>query len=154
MKPGFRLTRRDDANNVHTFQVGAQFEALIVGVGMAPFDSRYTWVGFNFISDQVCPGVFSQPLLLSFFTADQRRQLTNDHCSSSTFLPFLSTGDEITFFRGTLPYEHPRNLSLLFLFWKFLPELRAELCGAAQPFFESNLLLWNLFFCKYTQYGL
>ena len=34
--------------------MGARFEALIEGVLMAPLDSRYTQVGFNLISVQVC----------------------------------------------------------------------------------------------------
>ena len=34
--------------------MGAHFEALIEGVLMASLDSRYTQVGFNFISVQVC----------------------------------------------------------------------------------------------------
>ena len=35
--------------------MGACFGALIEGVLMAPLDSRYTQVGFNSISVQVCP---------------------------------------------------------------------------------------------------
>ena len=34
--------------------MGAHFEALIEGVLMAPMDSRYTQVGLNLISVQVC----------------------------------------------------------------------------------------------------
>ena len=34
--------------------MGARFEALIEGVLIAPLDYRYTEVGFNFISAQVC----------------------------------------------------------------------------------------------------
>ena len=34
--------------------MGAHVEALIASVLMAPLDSRYTQVGFNFISVQVC----------------------------------------------------------------------------------------------------
>ena len=36
------------------------------------------------------PGANASGITTHIFTADQRRQLTNDHCSSSTFLPFLS----------------------------------------------------------------
>ena len=36
--------------------MGAHFEALIEGILMAPLDSRYTQVGFNLISVQVCSG--------------------------------------------------------------------------------------------------
>ena len=39
--------------------MGAHFEALIEGVLMTPLDSRYTQVGFNLISVQVCLGNFS-----------------------------------------------------------------------------------------------
>ena len=39
---------------VHTYQVGAHFEALDEGVLMASLDPRYyTQVGFNYISVQV-----------------------------------------------------------------------------------------------------
>ena len=34
--------------------MGACYEALEVGVLVAPLNSRYTQVGFNFISVQVC----------------------------------------------------------------------------------------------------
>ena len=34
--------------------MGAHFEALIEGVLMAPLDSRYSQVGFNLMSVQVC----------------------------------------------------------------------------------------------------
>ena len=37
-----------------TYQEGARFVALDEGVLMAPLESRYTQVGFNFISVQVC----------------------------------------------------------------------------------------------------
>ena len=39
--------------SVQTYQVGARFEALIEIVLMAPLDSRYKQVGFNFISIQM-----------------------------------------------------------------------------------------------------
>ena len=43
--------------NLQTYQVGARFKSLKEGVLMAPLDSRYTQVGFNLISFQVCtPG--------------------------------------------------------------------------------------------------
>ena len=54
------------------------------------------------------------------FTADERRQLTNDLCSSSTFLPFFLAGDEITF------SAELRTLQLCNLF--------AELCVAPATF--------------------
>ena len=34
--------------------MGARFKALTEGVLMAPLDSRYTQVGFNIVSVQVC----------------------------------------------------------------------------------------------------
>ena len=37
-----------------TYQVGANFKALGEGVLVTPLDSRYTQVGFNLISVQVC----------------------------------------------------------------------------------------------------
>ena len=37
--------------------MGARFEVLDEGVLMAPLDTRYTQVGFNSISVQVCMGV-------------------------------------------------------------------------------------------------
>ena len=42
--------------------MGARFEALIEGVLMAPLDFRYTQVGFNLISVQVCYTLKSLPL--------------------------------------------------------------------------------------------
>ena len=37
--------------------MGARFEALIEGVLMTPLDFKYTQVGFNLISVQVCSGL-------------------------------------------------------------------------------------------------
>ena len=37
-----------------TCQVGAHFEALDEGVLLVPLDHKYTQVGFNLVSDQVC----------------------------------------------------------------------------------------------------
>ena len=48
------LPLRNVGASIQTHQVGAGFEALIEGVLMAPLDSRYAQVGFNFISVQVC----------------------------------------------------------------------------------------------------
>ena len=39
---------------LQTYQEGAHFKALSEPVLMAPLDSRYTQVGFNVISVQVC----------------------------------------------------------------------------------------------------
>ena len=39
--------------------MGAHFEALDEGVLVAPLDSRYTKVGFNLISVQVCAWFYS-----------------------------------------------------------------------------------------------
>ena len=39
---------------MQTYQLGARFEELIESVLMTPLDSRYTQVGFNLISVQVC----------------------------------------------------------------------------------------------------
>ena len=41
-------------SSLETFQVGAHFEALDEGVLLVLLDSRYTQVGFNLISVQVC----------------------------------------------------------------------------------------------------
>ena len=42
-----------------TYQVGVRFEAFDEGILMAPLEPRYTQVGFNFNSVQVCGGDFS-----------------------------------------------------------------------------------------------
>ena len=47
------------------YQVGAHFEALDEGLLVAPLDSRYTQVGFNLISVQVC--INFESLLLQNF---------------------------------------------------------------------------------------
>ena len=41
-------------SELQTYQVGAYFEALDEGVNLVPLDPRYTQVGFNLISVQVC----------------------------------------------------------------------------------------------------
>ena len=46
--------KRDVGAGVQTYQAGARFEAFLESVPMAPLDLRYTQVGFNFISVQVC----------------------------------------------------------------------------------------------------
>ena len=51
------------------YQVGARFEALTKGILKAPLDPRYTQVGFNFISVQVCINPFIQ---MSIFCALER----------------------------------------------------------------------------------
>ena len=40
--------------DLETYQVGAYFEALDEGVLLVPLDPRYTQVGFNLVSVQVC----------------------------------------------------------------------------------------------------
>ena len=40
--------------SLETYQVGAHFEALDEGVLLVPLDPRYTQVGFNLVSVQVC----------------------------------------------------------------------------------------------------
>ena len=40
--------------NFEAYQVAAHFKGLAEGVLVAPLDSRYTQVGFNLISVQVC----------------------------------------------------------------------------------------------------
>ena len=45
---------KDNEANLQTYQVGAHFEALSESVLMAPSDSRYTEVGFNLFSVEVC----------------------------------------------------------------------------------------------------
>ena len=40
--------------SIRWYQEGARLEALIKSVLMAPLDSRYTQVGFNLVSVQVC----------------------------------------------------------------------------------------------------
>ena len=44
----------DHGANLKTYQVGAHFEALDEVVLLVPLDPRYTQVGFNLISVQVC----------------------------------------------------------------------------------------------------
>ena len=41
----------------YRYQVGACYEALVEGVPIAPLDSRYTQVGLNLVSVQVCDGI-------------------------------------------------------------------------------------------------
>ena len=69
--------------------MGARFEALVEGVPVAPFDSRYTQVGFYLISVQVCQGA------LSIFHPAQR-ELQN----SISFLVYepISFGDTLLLF--------------------------------------------------------
>ena len=50
---GPSLVRDFDAN-LETYQVGAHFEALDEDVLPVPLDLRYTQVGFNLVSVQVC----------------------------------------------------------------------------------------------------
>ena len=65
---------------------------------------------------------------LGFYCRFYRRQLAKDYCNSSAF-PFLFlAGDHFPF-----------------LFWKLLPELRAELCGASRNLSLKATLLWKLF---------
>ena len=54
IRSGFRLALKDVGANLQTYQVGARFEGLTEGVLIAPLDSRYTQVGFNLSSVQVC----------------------------------------------------------------------------------------------------
>ena len=49
----------DVGAKLQTYKVGAHFEALTEGIRIVPLDSRYTQVGFNLMSVQVC-----QPQLL------------------------------------------------------------------------------------------
>ena len=65
---GWRL--RDVGANLQTYQVGAHFEALIEGVFMGPWDSRYSQVGFNLFL--VCSPT---PHFLHFHAASATRHL-------------------------------------------------------------------------------
>ena len=56
---------KDNEANLQTYQVGAHFEALSEPVLMAPSDSRYTEVGFNLLSVQVCH--VKSSLIIFFF---------------------------------------------------------------------------------------
>ena len=60
---------KDNEANLQTYQVGARLEALDTGYLMALLDPRYTQVGFNFISVQVCINPFIQ---MSIFCALER----------------------------------------------------------------------------------
>ena len=60
--------------------MGARFEALIEGVLMAPSDSRYTQVGFNLISVQVCEDFHKDFLRLVLRQSDTR----NSHKRSNS----------------------------------------------------------------------
>ena len=40
--------------SIQTYEVGSPFKALIEGILMAALDSRYTQVGFNLVSVEVC----------------------------------------------------------------------------------------------------
>ena len=44
----------DVGANLQTYQVRAHFEALDEGILLVPLDPRYTQVGFNLISVQLC----------------------------------------------------------------------------------------------------
>ena len=75
-------------------------------------------------------------LTVNIFTADQRWQLTNDHCSSSTFLFFLS------FLQLVMKSLFSRNFALLRNFATF----SRNFASRAQPYFENFVffvLLWH-----------
>ena len=60
--------------------MGAHFEALNEGVLLVPLDPRYTQVGFNIISVQVCSSrrsVFCAAKLLFNFGGGLRREILN-----------------------------------------------------------------------------
>ena len=57
--------------------MGAHFEALDEGVLLVPLDPRYTQVGFNLISVQVCFSFFFHFYSLSLSCARKRDDLSD-----------------------------------------------------------------------------
>ena len=52
--------KRDVGAILGTYQVGSHFEALNEGVLLVPYDPKYTKVGFNLVSVQVCVDLTSR----------------------------------------------------------------------------------------------
>ena len=49
----------DHGAHLETYQAGAHFETLDEGVLLVPFNPRYTLVGINLVSVQVCNPFFA-----------------------------------------------------------------------------------------------
>ena len=59
--------------------MGARFEALDVGVLMAPLDPRYSQVGFNFISVHECIGIISLAVFFNPYVLELYKARENVH---------------------------------------------------------------------------
>ena len=72
--------------------MGARFEALMEGVLMAALDSRYTQVGFNLISVQVCDAVLIVSYIwLRTWKVDQRGRILTWDLPSILMLPHVTS---------------------------------------------------------------
>ena len=83
--------------------MGAHFKALLEGVLMAPLDSRYTQVGFNYISVQLCDW---------FRSGAGRLSLQSDDMGGANLLNFRKAIGKLFFRHGFFIQKHLGTLDL------------------------------------------
>ena len=97
--------------------MGAHFEALDEGIIMAPLDSRYTQVGCNYVSVQVCP-----PLITEFKDLHQH-QLFKTFSDPGMKVPgqdkdwALPTTFKVSSYQGLWKNFGPKSLAIWLAQW-------------------------------------